>query len=724
MLQADTLAETQDRQFVSTNDGMPTDPGLGEIVAAVGRRKEVLFGTMICSLALAGLFFLIATPRYSAETLIMIEPKTGNIVSIESVVTGLSGDEETIQSEVFVLNSRALAGRVIRRLNLHKDPEFNPELETIDETLPDGLSRVFSAIVDRFLIRLTVRPKENSRVISASFSSESAEKAATITNTLSAEYILSRLEGKFESTHRANEWLENRINELRRNVQSVERQIETTRERLGLLGGDGVTLTSRELIELNTQLIMARSERAEAEARLGQIEELSPNRGNNESLNEVLDSPLIQRLREQQSGVERRVAELSSEYGDRHPKMIQLRAEAKDLEMRIGSEIDRIVAGLGSRVAVARAREKSLQQSLNKMKKQVATANQNEIELRALEREAEANRSLLATMLTRQKETLSQEDADFQQADVRIISPADIQLEPSYPLKGVILGLVFIASMILGLVIILIMELLDDGFRSGDELERATGVPSLGFIPFVPHTGSFKSLPEYISGKPNTAFAEAIRTLNWSIGLAFPAPAPKSVLVTSSLPGEGKTTVATCLATSQSAAGRKTLLIDADTRRPTCHELFGVEREPGLVDVLTGHASLDDVLVEKNLSGLVILPAGAPSPNVPNLLESEKMRELLEELNKRFDFIVIDSPPVLATTDARILCQLTDATVAVVHWAKTRRAITRNTLGQLRGARAHLAGSLLSMVNVKKHAKYGYGDSGAYTGDLEKYYAG
>jgi len=504
----------------------------------------------------------------------------------------------------------------------------------------------------------------------------------------------------------------------------VERQVETARERLGLLGGDGITLASRELIELNTQLVLARSERAEAEARLSQIEELSPERDNNDSLNEVLNSSLIQRLREQESQLERKVAELSSEYGDRHPKMIQLRAEAQDLKARINREIGRIVAGLRSHVAVVRAREESLQKSLNGMKKQVAVANQTEIELRALEREAEASRSLLATMLARQKETLSQDDADFQQTNIRIISPADIPLQPSFPRTGVILGLVFIAAIIFGLIIILIMELLDDGFRSGDELERATGVPSLGFVPSVRTPESLQTLPKYLSDKPNTAFSEAIRTLNWSIGLAFPAPAPKSVLVTSSLPGEGKTTIASCLAASQVAVGRRTLLIDADTRRPSCHELFGISRQPGLVDFLTGSASLNDVLIQNEQSDLFILPAGTPSPNVANLFESEKMDKLLETLDKQFDFIVIDSPPVMAMTDARILCQKTDATVVVVHWAKTRRAIVRNTLMQLRGARARLAGSLLSMVDVKKHAQYGYGDSGAYTGDLEKYYAG
>ncbi len=723
MLQTDAPQASYDRQRVDLNPVNP-DPGLVEILAVIGRRWIVVLGTIVVCLALAGVFLLVATPRYSAETLIMIEPKNANIVSIEEVVSGLSGDEETIQSEVYVLTSRALAGRVIRSLQLYEDSEFNPDGLAIDPNVPAELSREFGAVVDQFLERLQVVPKESSRVIAASFSSESAEKAAQIINALTDEYILSRLESKFASTQKANDWLGIRIAELRENVQSIETEVEATRERLGLLGGEGIPLTSRELIELNTQLVMARSERAEAEARLAQIEELSPESDNNESLNEVLDSPLIQRLREQDSEVERRVAELSSEYGDLHPKLIQLRAEAKDLDARIADEIGRIVAGLKSRVEIVRARERSLQKSLDGMKKEVAVANQNEIELRALQREAEASRNLLATMMSRQKETISQEDTDYQQADVRVISPADIPLQPSYPRTGIVLGLVLVTAMILAMVIILVLELLDDGFRSGDEMEKATGVPSIGFIPYVRMLEGYESLVDFLIDKPNAAFGESIRTLSWSIGLAFPAPAPRSLLVTSSVPGEGKTTVATCLATSQSLAGRRTVLVDADTRQSACHKLLGKLRSPGLVDVLTGGATLDDALYQSDSSGLWLLPAGSPSVNSPNLLESDKMRELVSELGERFDFVVIDSPPILATTDARILCQMTDATVAVAQWGKTRRAVVRNTLDQLRGARAKLAGCLLTQVDVKKHAQYGYGDSGAYTGDLEKYYAG
>ena len=254
MLQTSTPTHPQERypgsNFTAAGEVMPAEPGIGEIFAALLRHKYVMLATIVGSLVLAVLILLLITPRYSSETLIMIEPANTNVVSIESVVSGLSGDEETIQSEVFVLYSRSLAGRVIRKLKLHEDPEFNYELESIDKTMSKGgLSREFSAITDRFLDRLTVVPKDKSRVISASFSSVSAEKSATITNTLADEYIMSRLEGKYESTERANEWLGVRIEELRNNVQNVEREIEAARERFGLLGGDGITLASRELIE-------------------------------------------------------------------------------------------------------------------------------------------------------------------------------------------------------------------------------------------------------------------------------------------------------------------------------------------------------------------------------------------------------------------------------------------------------------------------------------------
>ncbi len=696
------------------------DVGIGEMFGILRRRIWVLLGIVVPIVLLVAAIVISVTPRYTAETLIMIEAEDSNrIVTLDSVVAGLSGDSESIQSEAIVLGSRSLADRVIQRLQLDQDPEFSGDL---NPELPEAAR--YSEVVNRFLNRLNVAPAPNSRVISVRFSSEEPEKAAEIANTIADEYLQSRLETKFELTRQANTWLSERIRELQAKVRKAEAEIEKRRSELGLLKGNGTTLASQQLVELNTQLVMARTARAEAEARLQQVQRLTRTPGGMDSTIEVLESPLIQRLREQEAEIERRVAELSSELGDKHPKMIQLRAEAANLQERINREIGKIIAGLRNQVAVAKARERSLQKSLDQMKQQVTVANQDDIELRAMEREADANRVLLDTLLMRQKETLSQDDNNFQQPDATIVSVADVPAEPSYPRTMIVIGIAFIGALVLGFLVVLVIELLDSGFRSGEQFEQITGVPAIGFVPAVNKPREYKTLPGYLAGRPSSAFGESMRTLNWSLKLASPDRPPRVVLVTSSLPGEGKTTVASSLATAQSKAGQRVVLIDADIRRPGCHTINGVKLEPGLTNLLSGELTLDGVLSTSAWCELSVISAGTPSPQAPNLLGSKRMQNLLTELLNRFDLVIIDSPPVMAAADARILARLADATVLAVHWGKTRRRTVRLTVRQLQTAGARLAGGLLTMVDVKRNARYGYGDSGAYSGDLEKYYAG
>lgn len=703
-------------------EAVPTqsdDVGLGEIFAVIRRRLGLLAAVIIPVMLLAVAALFVLTPRYTAEVSVMIEQDSGtNFVSLDSVVAGLSGDLQSVQSEAYVLGSRALADRVIQRLSLGDDPEF------WEDGQPPRDARAYSGVIDRFMDHLDVLPLENSRVIRVSFWSVDPDKAARVANTLADEYLQARLETKFELTRRASTWLGERIEDLRGKVASAEAAVEQARNEYGLYEGNGVTLSAQELGELNTQLVMARTARAEAEARLQQVRRLARTRNGASTTIEVLDSPLIQRLREQEAEVERRVAELSSELGPKHPRMVQLRAEAKDLSDRIDAEIGKIVAGLQNEVNVARARESSLESSLDEIKQRVGLANQNEIELRALEREADANRALLDTLLLRQKETVSQEDADFQQPDATVFSPATVPAEPSFPRPAILLSLAFLAALVLGLVLILIIELLDAGFRSGEQFEAITGAPSLGFVPLTRKPADYRTLPGYVAGRPASAFGESMRTLNWSLKLAFPDHPPRSVLITSSVPGEGKTTVASCMATAQSKAGQRVVLIDADIRRPGCHDVTGVELEPGLTNLLAGQVDLDKVLKTSEWSGLAVIPAGMPTPHAPSLLGSQRMDNLLRELAERFDLIVIDSPPMLAAADARILCRLADATVLVARWGKTRRQVVKLAVRQLDDAGARLAGGLLSMVDTRRNAQYSYGDSAVYGRELEKYYAG
>jgi succinoglycan biosynthesis transport protein ExoP len=712
------------RQF-STNHVQPATPSLdqadldvSEIFRVFRRRIWVFLGVVASVLAFALVALEIVDPRYSAEALIMIESDGApRVVSLESVVASLSGDEESVTSESYVLASRALAGRVIDLLKLDDDPEFAAE---------KGTSSVVarSRMVDEFLDNLSISPLEGSRVISVGYSSLDPEKAALIANTVAEQYLQSRLETKFEITARTNAWLGERIAELREDVNEAEALVERAREEYGLYQGSSSTLSSQELTELNTQLVMARTATAEAEARLGQVERIArTSSGGASATTAVLESPLIQRLREQEAQVERRVAELSSELGEKHPRLIQLRAEAADMQDRIKLEVNKIVQGLRNTVSVSRAREAALRKGLDSLKADATIASRNENSLRSLVREAEANRTLLSTLLARQKETISQEDNDFQQADATVVSKADIPAEPSFPKAGVVLGLSVIGGLVFGALTIFVLELVDGGYRSGEQFERYTGIGSIGIIPLVDKQKDYKSISGYVAGERDTVFHEAVRNVYWSLKLTSPDRVPKVLLVASSLTGEGKSTLAASLATVQSIAGQNVLLIDADVRRPSLHSEVGVEREPGLTNVLSGSVGLDDALVEKSWTRLTVLPAGMATPNAPTLLGSDKMKSLLRDLRGRFDLIVIDSPPVMAATDARILCREADVTLLVAKWGKTRRPVVQAAARYLHAAGAPTIVGLLNMVDLKANEFYGYGDSSFYGTDVSSYHS-
>ena len=650
----------------------------------------------------------------------MIETRQPTIPTVESVLSGVTADQEGVRSEVEVLRSRSLMSLVAKKLKLHQDPEFN---KAIRDSGGDGIDKKaleFGApgVADALLKRLQVTPIKNSRVISVAFSSVEPAKAATIANVLVDEYLVAQIQAKFEATKIANSWVTERVGELREQVATSERAVEEFRRGAELLQSDGITLTAQQMAELNAQLILARTARAEAEARLQQLTRLLESDDGVSSAGEVLDSLLIQRLREQQTQVERRVAELAAEYGPSHPRMIQLKAEAEDLESNIAAEVNKVAKGLENEVAIARARARALQSEFASLKGRMADANDKEIQLRALEREAEAARTLLSTLLARDKEISSQNEMQAHRADARIVSRAEAPLEPYFPQNKVILGIVGLLSGLVSLIVIFMLEIRQRGFISGEQIEATTGISSLGFVPRLDK--EHKPI-DYIVNQPRSAIAQSLRTLFWSLSLMSPLRL-NIVVVTSSQPEEGKTTIATGLARVQALSGRKTLLIDADTRKPQIHKLLEASVGPGLLDILKGSAS-EDVIVKDEATGLDILVAGEASEDPMTLLGSQKMHDLLAGLSEVYDLIVIDTPPVMAAPDACVIGRMADTTVLVARWAKTPRETVMHSLRQLQRADAYVAGALLSMVDVGKHAMYKYGDSGAYHGMLTKYYA-
>lgn len=740
------------RRFLATPAASPGGSSLREMFRKLWRRKAVLIGTVILLTTLAALLTFQLTPVYTATASVMVEPRERKVVDIQAVVSGLPPDLFTIESEIAVLRSRSLIERVVSKLELAQNPEFNRELRPkrsllkmlglegvlptevtdmlgsaagkakAEETPETKLERTRVELVDEFLRRLRTEMKGRSRVIEISFRSTEASLAAEAANTLADLYIVEQLEAKFEATRRATVWLNERLSGLREKVEASEKAVEDYRRRSGLTEGRGMTLSSQQLSELNSALIQARTQRAEAQARLAQVQNATRNPEGVEAVAEVLSNPLITRLREQEADLRRRVAELSQDIGERHPRMINLRAEMRDLNTKINAEVGKIVQQLRNEVRVAEAREASISAGLRQTETRAAEANRDEVQLRALQREATANRTLYETFLGRFKETSEQQE--IQQPDARIISRADTPNRPSFPNPVMFVGVAFLLSIAAGLAFIVMLEKLDHGFRSMEQVEQLTGRPALGLIPLIPGLGPGKKAPhDYILEKPVSAFGESIRAIYAGLLLSNVDRPPRVVLVTSSLPGEGKTSLSIALARMIARTGQKRIvLVDCDLRRPQVHRNLKIPAKPGLVECLSGEATLEQVMQADKHTELTIIPSGG-SPTTPSdLLSSEHFKRTVAQLAEKFDMVILDSSPVLAVSDSRILARIADKTVFIVRWAETRREVATMGIKQITDAGCDLAGVVLSMVNVRKHARYGYGDSGYYYGRYRKYY--
>lgn len=691
-----------------------------------GRWTIVTIAALVTTATLCVL--LAITPMYSAKGLIVIESGEQTIAGTQPVITGAATDQK-VETQIEILRSPNLANKAIEHLNLRSNEEFNATLgpkgilgrvsEVIGQwfafreavlTKQRWEQAMRASVVDEFLDHLKVMPEGRSRVVAVSFESRDPELAPKVVNVLMEVYIAQQSETKFKNVHHANEWLGERLSTLKTDVEVAETAVEQFRANAGLfLSGEGTTLRSREVAELNTQLTLASAARFEAEARLRQVSTLVRQAGGSESAAEVLQSELIRRLREQEALLDRKVAEIPTQYGPKHPRMVNILAAKKDLQAKIATEVSKIVKGLGNEVAVARAREAALQSGVDSSKQQIATDNKASVRLRALEREAAAQRTLLETFLGRFNETSIQRDTDIQPPEAHVASRALVPSKPVYPDKVKILLLSLVASVLLG--IAFVFGRLHRAFWTSEDLESETGVPVLGFVPKLSPMAAFRTPAErYLARRPLSAFSEAIRSINTAVRLAGKGQLPKTVLITSALPKEGKTVVTLSLARSQVLAGYKVVLVSADVRWPKVERAFNLPNSPGLCEYLEGKASVDDIIKKDEATGVHVVPAGrCDSTDIAELFDRDLMDGLLADLARRYDSVLIDSPPVMAVSEARVLANKVDMALFVVRWATTRKATVRQALRQIAQS-TRFIGVVMSMVDVTKH------------GQINKYY--
>jgi capsular exopolysaccharide synthesis family protein len=705
---------------------------------------------------------------YSATATMLVGIPESNVLPIEAVLS-MRTQSQDVSSELEVLRSRTLAEKVIERLNLLDTPEFNPWLRQPEKRFFDFLQyldprrwippswkqavreavgqeteaappvtpspeaqeelqrqRRLVTAVDIFLGKLRVDNTDWNKVMKITVSSLDPKMAARIANEVPEAYMVGQLEARFEATEKANAWLMEQLQELEQKVGDSERAVEIYRDAHGLTGSDGRGLLDTQLSELNSQLIIARAERAEIQARLDQLQRLVGGGGPGvETASEVLSSALVQQLRTQEAQALSRLSELSVEYGPKHPRMLQVQSEIVEIRGRIQEEVKRILVGLENEAEFARTRVTSLEASLREAEGETSAQNKEAIQLRALQREAAANRALYETFLNRFKETSSTQGLET--SDARVISYAEVPGGPSYPNRKKL----FLQYLLVGFVgacgLVLLMALLNPGMMSPEQVQKTLGEFVIGLIPI----GPTKTPPhDYVIEKPNSGLVEAINTLKFSLALSDPDHPVKAVQVTSSVPEEGKTTLALALARVVAASGQKVVVVDGDLRRSSIGRKLNIrDKHKGLSDLVVAGADTDlsEFLLRDEKGGLDFMPTGtAKYANATDIFSSHRMKTIISRLKAEYDLVVIDTPPVMAVADARIIGRVVDKTIFVVRWNKTPRKVARAAIEQLRRAEVDLAGVVLQQVDLSRYGRVGYGDSGYYYhyGRYGKYYSG
>lgn len=723
-----------------------------DLLLMLWRRKMVVVGCVLIGLSLATIAMSFMKPHFVARSLILIEvtaqPK--NLDELQAFMGTLRMDTSFILSEIEIMKSRSLAKRVVERLNLLADPEFNPKFkysiktavsdpkkETPDQefkklsvygtelaSLPtEVVDKEVADVITNYLSSLNVRSIPGSNAIQIEFTSVDPNKAALIANTIVDAYIEQRLERKFQAAKKVTDWLDERLTSLRGQVQAADQAVAKYKEENKITTGNrNATISEEQLSALNSQLILAKTKKAEAEAKLMQVKELAEHPERIEASGDVFNSDLVLGLKGRQAELQSRVAEMAGRYGPKHPELLKARAELDELSRNIRNEILKNSQTIENEVMFAEASIKSLEAGLTEYQGQQFEDNETNIDLSELQRQAESTRLIYDTFLKTYKK--NDEAEKLQSPEARVISFAVAPRAPAYPNKMLMLSLGGAISLFIGLAIAILIEKMDNTFRSANQIENSVGYPCYALIPSVENMTQTE-LTNYIVSKPSSTVAESVRTLRLVLNLRAPksAPKPKCVTITSSFPGEGKTTLSIWLARLAAKSGEKVIVIDADLRRPNIHRSMAKSNDASLVDYLTGQKTLEQVIHKDEATGLHMIYGRSVPNSALDLVSCDKMNKLVASLKQVYDLVIIDSPACLAVSDARVLAKMSDQLIYVVAWDRTPREVVLSGVKQFADMRYDNLAFVLSNVDVKRHVRYGYGDTAYYYGRYKEYYS-
>ena len=666
----------------------PAENHLLDYLAAVFRHRYLATAVFAMAVLGAGVRAYMTTPLYRAQARVMIEIEDDETTALAGVLNGenIRDPEPFYQTQFRILTGRELARRTVARLDLARQPEFA------------ALANDESALVNAFIARVSADPIKSSRLVDVGFVSASAQLAAQAVNQLARDYVERNAEARRANLTSSITWLDQELERQRGRVETSERAMATYREQQNALSlQDSQNIVVARLNALNDAVTKARTVLAQKESLYDQVKGLSAGEAA-DTIPAIQQNNFIQSLKSHVADLERERANLAERYGERHPEIIKSNASIRDSRRQLDAEVGKALEAIHNDYQTALAEERSLERSLEDQKGAAMTLSRKNVSYTVLEREAQSNRQVYESLLQRQKEL--QVLASSRGNNVRLVDEAEVPRAPFLPNMKRSLLMATLAGLALAMALVGGLTYLDDTVKTPEDVAQRLQVPFLGMVPKV---AAGRAL---LSGDVPHTFGEAFRSLRTALAFSNGATSGRVIVVTSSQPLEGKTTTATNLAIALALGGEKVLLVDADLRRPNLHKTLGIDNPIGLSHLLTGQASPRDAVRMTSTPSLWVMTAGQVPPNPSELLASDRMKKLLDPAHGWFDWVIVDTPPVLAVTDAVILAPLAAGVAFVIRSEMTPRRHVRRALETLMTGQPKLHGIVLNGVDLERNKYY------------------
>jgi polysaccharide biosynthesis transport protein len=709
------------------------------VIGFLRRRYLVILICVLVSAPFAALYLLIIPPRFTASATMMMDARRGQLFQ-QSLLTDAPADSAWVDSQIGILKSQNVALNVVRQLRLADDVEFiQPAPGPLDQALAPIYQRLgwapdqpkseaeraaqATAVVEA---GLDIRRLGLGYLIKIDFRGRNPEQAAKIANAVLDAYVLDQMNSQFQTYRRGSDWLQDRLQTLREQTAAAERAVVEFKQKNNIVSAGGRLMSDQELSDINSQLSSARAHVADIQARLGRIETIlradDPDLTDDATVNDALSNPIVTKLRGQYIDFANQVAYLSAKYGNNHQAVVNIRSRMKDLRKSMMDELGRIAETYKSEYVIAKRRLDEQEARLTAAVSQSRDASQAQIALNSLESSAQSYRKLFDNFL--QLYTQSVQQQSFPTSEARLISPAAGAVK-SYPNDWLVWTLALLGGGMLGAGFGALREFMDRAFRTAEQVQSMLNLECVALAPRLVNKPRKRFRPQIAAGTaatrrirldqetlsavtnaPASSFADALRLVKLATNRSRGMSSRKVVALTSSLPGEGKSTLAVGMAQIAARTGR-TILVDCDLRNPFLSRTLAPQASVGLLHVLLGRCPLDEAVWIDPANDLTFLPAVAiPNHRVASeVLTGDLMRNLFLDLKRNYDHVVVDLSPLIAL-DVCATIDLIDSYVLVIEWGRTKIDVVQKALRNAKGIHKNVTGVVLNKVDMKQIKLY------------------